>query len=74
MVTLAAVFEDASEVATHEAWTTDFAAAMQQGDTGAYVNFLKDEGEDRIRAAYPGKTWERLQDDQGDVRPDQPVP
>ncbi len=60
MLTVAAVFEDASEVATHEAWTTDFAAAMQQGDTGAYVNFLKDEGEDRIRAAYPGKTWERL--------------
>jgi FAD/FMN-containing dehydrogenase len=25
-----------------------------------YVNFLGDEGEGRIREAYPGSTWERL--------------
>jgi FAD/FMN-containing dehydrogenase len=24
------------------------------------VNFLADEGERRVRAAYPGGTWERL--------------
>jgi FAD/FMN-containing dehydrogenase len=35
-------------------------AALRQGDAGAYVNFLGDEGEDRVRAAYPGSTWERL--------------
>ena len=29
-------------------------------DDGAYVNFLVDEGESRIRDAYPGKTWDRL--------------
>ncbi len=39
---------------------TDFAAALRQGDDGAYVNFLTDEGEARVRAAYPGATWERL--------------
>ena len=24
------------------------------------MNFLADEGEERVRAAYPGATWERL--------------
>jgi FAD/FMN-containing dehydrogenase len=33
---------------------------MDQGDSGAYVNFLGDEGEARVRAAYPGATWRRL--------------
>ena len=33
---------------------------MRQGDDSAYVNFLADEGADRVRAAYPGATWERL--------------
>jgi FAD/FMN-containing dehydrogenase len=32
----------------------------QQNDTGAYVNFLGQDGEERIRAAYPNGTWERL--------------
>ena len=32
----------------------------RQDDHGAYVNFLDDEGEDAIRAAYPGATWDRL--------------
>jgi FAD/FMN-containing dehydrogenase len=26
------------------------------------VNFLGDEGPERIRQAYPGKTWDRLRD------------
>ncbi|HEY3211372.1 MAG TPA: hypothetical protein VGL18_16580 [Actinomycetota bacterium] len=34
--------------------------ALRQGNDGAYVNFLGDEGEARIRAAYPGSTWDRL--------------
>jgi FAD/FMN-containing dehydrogenase len=33
---------------------------LQQGDTGAYVGFMVDEGEERVRQAYPGSTWERL--------------
>ena len=41
-------------------WVEAFAAALHQGDDGAYVNFLGDEGEARIRAAYPGSTWDRL--------------
>jgi FAD/FMN-containing dehydrogenase len=38
----------------------DTVAALRQGDGGAYVNFLADEGEAGVRAAYPGATWERL--------------
>jgi len=43
-----------------QTWVDAFAAALDQGDHGAYVNFLGDEGEARIRAAYPGATWDRL--------------
>jgi FAD/FMN-containing dehydrogenase len=60
MVNVAAVYERPDEAAVHEPWVTGFAAALRQGDSGAYVNFLVDEGEARIRAAYPGKTWDRL--------------
>ena len=60
MVNLAALYEKPEEKATHEAWVADFASALLQNDKGAYVNFLGDEGAERIRAAYPGSTWERL--------------
>jgi FAD/FMN-containing dehydrogenase len=60
MVNLAALYQNPGEKATHESWVKDFAAALKQSDEGAYVNFLGDEGPDRIRAAYPGPTWERL--------------
>ena len=60
MVNVAALCERLEEKATHEAWVEDFAAALQQGDRGAYVNFLSNEGEARVRAAYPGRTWDRL--------------
>lgn len=60
MVNVAALYEKPEEKATHEAWVDKFAAALLQSDNGAYVNFLGDEGEDRLRAAYPGSTWDRL--------------
>jgi FAD/FMN-containing dehydrogenase len=46
--------------ARRQEWVDDFSAALDQGDNGAYVNFLGDEGEGRVRAAYPGPTWDRL--------------
>jgi len=46
--------------ARRQSWVDEFAAAMDQGDDGAYVNFLVNEGEARVRAAYPGATWDRL--------------
>jgi FAD/FMN-containing dehydrogenase len=60
MVNVAAFYDGPEDRAVREAWVTDFAAALRQGDGGAYVNFLGDEGEARIRAAYPGTTWDRL--------------
>jgi FAD/FMN-containing dehydrogenase len=60
MVNVAALYEGHEEAALHEAWVTGFASALRQGDAGAYVNFLGDEGEERVRDAYPGATWDRL--------------
>src|SRR5215211_7495507 len=60
MVNVAALYERPDEAAEHEPWLTAFAAALRQGDGGAYVGFLGDEGEGRIRDAYPASTWERL--------------
>ncbi|WP_423065821.1 FAD-binding oxidoreductase [Devosia sp. CN2-171] len=44
----------------HERWAADGIAALRQHDTGAYVNFVSNEGPERLRAAYPGATWDRL--------------
>jgi hypothetical protein len=60
MVNVAALYERPEDKATHEVWVSEFAAALQQEDQGAYVNFLGDEGGERVRAAYPASTWERL--------------
>jgi FAD/FMN-containing dehydrogenase len=62
MVALGAVYERAEESPAQEAWVTGFADALRQGDAGVYVNFLGDEGEGRVREAYPGSTWDRLAD------------
>jgi hypothetical protein len=43
-----------------EAWVADSAAALRHGESDAYVGFLGDEGEARVREAYPGSTWDRL--------------
>jgi FAD/FMN-containing dehydrogenase len=60
MVNLAAFYEGHEDRGVREAWVTDFEAALRQEDSGAYVNFLVDEGPERVRAAYPGPTWDRL--------------
>jgi FAD/FMN-containing dehydrogenase len=36
------------------------AAELDTADSGAYVGFLGDEGEARVRAAYPAVIWDRL--------------
>lgn len=70
MVNLAAIYEDAAEAATHEAWIRRFAEAIRGRDHGAYVNFLGDEGPERVRAAYPGRTWDRLREIKAKYDPD----
>ena len=60
MVNVAAFYEGEEDRRVREAWVDQLAADLRQDDAGAYVNFLLDEGPDRIRAAYPGGTWDRL--------------
>jgi len=60
LVNVAALYESADQAPLHEPWVNGLTAALKQGDSGAYVNFLVDEGEARIRQAYPGPTWDRL--------------
>jgi FAD/FMN-containing dehydrogenase len=63
MAAVGAVFEDAGEKPAHEAWVAGLAATLGgdgRGAPGVYVNFLGDEGDARVREAYPGSTWDRL--------------
>jgi FAD/FMN-containing dehydrogenase len=60
MVNVAAFYEGQEDRPAKLAWVDAFASALRQTDRGAYVNFLGDEGEARIREAYPGPTWDRL--------------
>lgn len=60
MVNVASFYEGPGDNDRRATWVADFAEALRGEDHGAYVNFLADEGEDRIRAAYPGSTWDRL--------------
>jgi len=62
MVNVAALQQGPQDGEPHEAWVSDLADALQQGDPAAYVNFLGMEGEARVREAYPGSTWDRLAD------------
>jgi hypothetical protein len=44
------------------AWTRDFWEAVRPYSTGrVYVNFLGEEGQDRVRGAYGEAKYERLQ-------------
>src|SRR5215204_967043 len=60
MMNVAAFYESMEERAAREAWVNHFAAALRQGEGGAYVGFLGEEGENRVREAYPKSTWDRL--------------
>jgi hypothetical protein len=60
MANVAAFYEGPADRDRRQAWVDGAAAALQQGDEGAYVNFLGDEGPERVRRAYPGSTWDRL--------------
>jgi len=57
---VAASYEDEADRPAREAWVRELSVALGSDENGAYVNFLGDEGEARVRAAYPGPTWDRL--------------
>ncbi|HEX6934890.1 MAG TPA: FAD-binding oxidoreductase [Actinomycetes bacterium] len=60
MVNIAAFYDGPEDRLVRAAWVDELAGALHQGDDAVYVNFLGDEGPERVRAAYPGATWDRL--------------
>jgi FAD/FMN-containing dehydrogenase len=60
MVTITAMYVDEGEGETHQAWVDGLAESLGKNGGGGYVGFLGEEGEESLRAAYPGGTWERL--------------
>jgi FAD/FMN-containing dehydrogenase len=60
MVALITPFAEAADGPVHTAWTEEYLAALRPSATGVYANFLGDEGDARVREAYPGVTYQRL--------------
>ncbi|PZF81598.1 FAD-binding oxidoreductase [Jiangella anatolica] len=60
MVNVAAFLDGPDTRPEREQWVLETAAIAENGDPGAYVNFLGEDGARRAREAYPGATWERL--------------
>ena len=61
-VNVAAMYADDAEQAVHETWVGGIADALGRDGAGGYVGFLGREQEPKVRAAYPGRTWDRLRE------------
>lgn len=70
MVNIFCFYEGDADRSSRAAWVKQMAAVLDQGEQGVYVNFLSDEGPDRLRAAYPGATWDRLRSVKARLDPD----
>jgi FAD/FMN-containing dehydrogenase len=58
---IAAIWSDDSAQEAHIDWARSFWEAMQPySEDSVYVNYLADEGPERVRAAYGGDHWARL--------------
>ena len=65
-----AIYGRPEERFVHEDWVAGLATELMRDGAGAYVGFIGDEGEERVRAAYPGRTWDRLAAIKGRYDPD----
>ena len=61
-VNVSAMYADAAERETHDAFVNGVAGAMGKNGAGGYVGFMGEEDEDTLRAAYPGPNWDRLRE------------
>ena len=52
--------DPAEDAARHAAWTAQLWQQVRHEGSGVYVNFLEEEGSERVREAYPAATYERL--------------
>jgi FAD/FMN-containing dehydrogenase len=57
-----ALSHEPGEFETHVEWAQHCHAAMEQSLTGAYINFLSAEGEERVEAAYGAGKFARLRE------------
>jgi FAD/FMN-containing dehydrogenase len=62
MATIITLYDDPTTEPAHRAWTDALHEALAPNSVGVYSNFLEAEGDERIRAAYPSGTYERLAD------------
>ena len=67
-------WENPAENEKHIKWTRDFFTAMQTFSTGAYVNFLGEEGMDRVKEAYDKGKYAKLVALKDKYDPDQLLP
>lgn len=56
----AAWLPDDPEPDRHIEWVRDFWSALEPHAAGIYVNFMSDEGQDRVASAYGAETYSRL--------------
>jgi FAD/FMN-containing dehydrogenase len=61
-VNIAAMYMDAAEKDTHDAWVAGLADSLGKDEAGGYVGFLGEEDEETVRAAYHGPNWNRLRE------------
>lgn len=57
---IAVWLDPAENPASHEAWTAALWEKVRPDGNGVYVNFLENEGPERVREAYPPTTYDRL--------------
>lgn len=60
LVNIASFYQDRSTRDMHRAWVAAFSTALQPDDSAGYVGFFTGDDTARIRATYPGATWDRL--------------
>jgi len=60
--TVLGLWDPGDDAPRHWDWTNRLWEKIRSDAAGVYVNFLADEGEERLRAAYPAGTYERLVD------------
>ncbi len=70
LINVAAFYEGAEDLPRRAEWVERFAGVLNGGDERGYVGFLADEGAERVRAAYPGDTWDRLRQVKAKYDPD----
>lgn len=70
MVNVATFYESDADRPRRQRWVEELFESLTGGDKAGYVGFLDNEGEERVRAAYPGSTWNRLREVKAKYDPD----